>query len=98
MSKQLSLTAGFVSKDGRHMRQAGGVRPLILPWLLGTALALGGTVNAGPGISQTEPPATGNLRSWNPRQTPIVEVVKHARDAIVNIHSERAVRPAAGDE
>jgi serine protease Do len=81
------------------MRRAGVVRPLILPWLLGAALALGGQgLRAEPNAPPSDPPRTGNLRSWNLRQTPIVEVVKHARDAIVNIHSERAVRAAAGDE
>lgn len=81
------------------MKRAGATRPLILPWLLGAALALdGGAVFAEPIALPAEAPKAGNLRSWNLRQTPIVEVVKHARDAIVNIHSERAVRPASGEE
>ena len=63
------------------------------------ALVLGGrVVHAEPGLPQIEPPRVGSLRSWNPRQTPIVEVVKRVRDAIVNIHSERTVRAAASDE
>jgi serine protease Do len=31
-------------------------------------------------------------REWNPRQTPVVEVVKRVRNAVVNIHSERMTR------
>jgi serine protease Do len=38
------------------------------------------------------------LRSWNLRQTPVVEVVRRVRDAVVNIHSERAVRAANAEE
>ena len=73
--------------------------PLIFPWLLGTMLMPGsGVVHGEPSLPQTEPLRPGNLRSWNPRQTPIVDVVKRTRDAIVNIHSERTVRPAAGDD
>src|SRR5579884_2380468 len=67
--------------------------------LLPLALVLGGgAVQAEPDLPPIEPPRVGSLRSWNPRQTPIVEVVKRVRDAIVNIHSERTVRAAASDE
>jgi serine protease Do len=99
MSKQLSLTAGFVDKDGRRKRRTRAVMPPIRHWLLGAAVALGGgIVFANPGAPQADPPKIGSLRNWNLRQTPIVEVVKRVRDAVVNIHSERAVRPAASDE
>jgi serine protease Do len=37
-------------------------------------------------------------RAGNPRRTPIVEVVEKVKDAVVNIHSERTVAPAAGAE
>jgi serine protease Do len=37
-------------------------------------------------------------RSWNLRQTPIVDVVRRVRDAVVNIHSERTVRGPAAEE
>jgi serine protease Do len=47
---------------------------------------------------QTERLRDGSLRNWNPRQTPIVEVVKRVRDAVVNIHSERTVRSNGSDE
>ncbi len=30
-------------------------------------------------------------RDWNPRHTPVVDVVRRARDSVVNIHSERTV-------
>ncbi len=109
MSKQLSLTAKFVNKDGQRTGRAEGLRPLIdrmrelmppaRPWMLGAVLALsGGLVFAEPGAPQADPPKIGTLRNWSPRQTPIVEVVKRVRDAVVNIHSERTVRPAAGEE
>jgi serine protease Do len=35
--------------------------------------------------------------SWNPRQTPVVEVVRRVREAVVNIHSERTVRNSGDD-
>ncbi len=37
-------------------------------------------------------------RDWNPRQTPVVEVVKRVRNAVVNIHSERMTRADGNDE
>jgi serine protease Do len=40
------------------------------------------------------PPA----RAWNVRQTPVVDVVRRVKDAVVNIHSERTVRAPAADE
>jgi serine protease Do len=67
--------------------------PLALALVLG-----GGSVYAGADLPQAEPPRIGNLRTWNMRRTPIVEAVERVRDAVVNIHSERAVRTAAGDE
>ncbi|MFO0881675.1 MAG: trypsin-like peptidase domain-containing protein [Gemmataceae bacterium] len=36
------------------------------------------------------------LRSWNVRQTPVVEVVRRVKDSVVNIHSERTVRNGGG--
>src|ERR1700682_14363 len=37
--------------------------------------------------------APGSQRpDWNPRMTPVVGVVKHVRNAVVNIHSERTTR------
>lgn len=37
-------------------------------------------------------------RSWNVRQTPVVDVVRRVKDAVVNIHSERTVKAPAADE
>jgi serine protease Do len=37
-------------------------------------------------------------RSWNLRQTPVVDVVRRVRDAVVNIHSERTVQGPAAEE
>jgi serine protease Do len=79
--------------------------------LLGAAITLGWgvvcaappgpnltTASAAPSVPQAEQPRDGNLRSWNLRQTPIVDVVKRVRDAVVNIHSERTVRSAGSEE
>jgi serine protease Do len=46
------------------------------------------------GIGLSASPA----RAFNPRRTPIVDVVERARGAVVNIHSERTVRAPAGNE
>ncbi len=43
------------------------------------------------------PPQTAG-RDWNPRLTPVVEVVKRLRNAVVNIHSERTARNDAQDD
>src|SRR5262249_37366124 len=45
------------------------------------------TAMAAPNTSLA-PPARSNLRSWNLRQTPVVDVVRRVKDAVVNIHSE----------
>jgi serine protease Do len=45
-----------------------------------------------------EPPLARPARDWSLRQTPVVDVVKRVRDAVVNIHSERTVRGPATDE
>jgi serine protease Do len=88
------LTAGFVDKDGRRTA-ANRVRC----WLLGAAIAVGGgglRADAAPPLVST--PISTPARSWNLRQTPVVEVVKRVRDAVVNIHSERTVRAAGTEE
>lgn len=105
---QLHLTTGFANKDGRWIAPK-----RLRRWLLGTTLALGGgavfaapappdavpivTTHEATSAPRLEPP-TGNLRNWNLRQTPVVDVVKRVRDAVVNIHSERTVRAAGADE
>jgi serine protease Do len=109
MSMQQSLMAGFVGKDGKRMPAS----PL-RGWLLGAVLlAAAGFLRAapdGPGavpVVSTASSAPGarlqdaprqNLRGWNLRQTPVVEVVRRVRDAVVNIHSERTVRNSGIDE
>jgi serine protease Do len=45
-----------------------------------------------------EPPLARPARDWSLRQTPVVEVVKRVRDAVVNIHSERTVRGPANED
>src|SRR5262249_901581 len=37
-------------------------------------------------------------RTWNPRYTPVVDLVKRVKGCVVNIHSERSVRANAGQE
>src|SRR5262245_6392163 len=37
-------------------------------------------------------------RAWSVRQTPVVEVVRRVKEAVVNIHSERTVRSQGADE
>ncbi len=37
-------------------------------------------------------------RTWSLRQTPVVDVVRRVRDAVVNIHSERTVQGPANEE
>src|SRR5689334_17928442 len=62
-------------------------------WALGLGLA------AAPALARAEDaPAIPVSHSANPRRTPIVEVVEKVKDAVVNIHSERTVAPAAGEE
>lgn len=56
------------------------------------------SATATPSVSASDKAPAGNLRSWNLRQTPVVEVVRRVRDAVVNIHSERTVRASGVDE
>lgn len=102
------LTAGFVDREGKRTRAR-----RLRCWLLGAALAVsGGVLEAAPEApevpplvsSKGQPPKprteTPNSapRSWNLRQTPVVDVVRRVRDAVVNIHSERTVRATGVDE
>jgi serine protease Do len=89
---QLPPMTRFVNEDRRRTMWNGLRR-----CLFGAALALGGgAALAGP--IEAPPAPVGNLRTWNIRQTPVVDVVKRVRDAVVNIHSERTVRAAGTDE
>ncbi|MGH7225688.1 MAG: hypothetical protein ACRELF_20920, partial [Gemmataceae bacterium] len=104
MSMHLPLMTGFVDNDRKQPRlRLGRVRR----WMLSAALAVSGSVlHAEPPTAPTltatiSPPSRSEAtpavsRSWSLRQTPVVEVVKHVRDAVVNIHSERTV-PAGAD-
>src|SRR5438046_662681 len=47
---------------------------------------------------QTQSGALPGGRGWNPRQTPVVDVVRRVKAAVVNIHSERTVRAPASEE
>lgn len=49
-------------------------------------------------LSAGEPPTPRPTRDWSLRQTPIVDVVKRVRDAVVNIQSERTVQGQAAEE
>lgn len=110
---QLPLPARFLVKDGRWDRRPARPK-WVRRWLLGAALALGsGALQAEPGAPVARPiltsatatpsasiekPSATHLRSWNLRQSPVVEVVRRVRDAVVNIHSERTVRAASAEE
>lgn len=62
-------------------------------------LGLGAFVTHAPAADRPVlPPAKPASRDWNLRQTPVVEVVKRVRAAVVNIHSERTVRGPATEE
>src|SRR5579875_3952667 len=86
-----SAASGMTSKP-RNLQQAEWCqkperwnRACFLLWLLGMGLVLAGRVlHAEPALPPIETPGYGNLRHWNPRQTPIVEAVKRVRDAVVN--------------
>ncbi|MFO0926397.1 MAG: trypsin-like peptidase domain-containing protein [Gemmataceae bacterium] len=43
-------------------------------------------------------PASDPTRAWNPRQSPVVDVVRQVKAAVVNIHSERTVKANGIDE
>src|ERR1041385_2403360 len=43
-----------------------------------------------------KPPETNPRVSFNPRYTPVVDLVKRVKGAVVNIHSERSVKAAGG--
>ncbi len=67
--------------------------------LLATAAVVAALHALAPACRAEEPPrARPAGRDWSLRQTPVVDVVKRVRDAVVNIHSERTVRGPAADE
>src|SRR5437660_5683611 len=49
--------------------------------------------------AEPAPTARSGARDFSLRQTPVVDAIRRARDAVVNIHSERTVQnPAAAEE
>ena len=64
--------------------------------ILGIAARADVALPALPGPTQNG--ALPAARGWSPRQTPVVEVVRRVKAAVVNIHSERTVRAPAADE
>ncbi|HVS34141.1 MAG TPA: trypsin-like peptidase domain-containing protein [Gemmataceae bacterium] len=65
------------------------------------ALLLAAPLSAQPILTGPAPAAyaAGSpARDWNPRMTPVVEVVKRCRNAVVNIHSERSARNDFSDD
>ena len=111
---QLPVTTGFLDKDEKRERhhvaskwlrrwlfgaalalggpavQAESAAPVVRPILITAATT--------PSVAPIRKPPAENLRSWNLRQTPVVDVVRRVRDAVVNIHSERTVRAATAEE
>src|SRR3954469_18653503 len=73
-------------------------RTLLVAGALGAALWGGVALRTEARTEIPLPPISGRpapaavSRGWNPRQTPVVDVVRHVKDAVVNIHSERTVR------
>jgi serine protease Do len=108
MSKQLPLTAWFVNKDGQRTAPwlRSGLAAAALVLLAGGFGAARTTPLPAQGVptpasttpARTDSTAAGNLRGWNLRQTPVVDVVRRVKDAVVNIHSERTVRAPGVDE
>ncbi len=106
---QQSLMAGFMVKGGKRMSAYSPQGwSLVLVLLASAGLLQAAPDGSGPApVISTAAPASGsrlsdasrsNLRGWNLRQTPVVEVVRRVRDAVVNIHSERTVRNSGFDE
>jgi serine protease Do len=64
--------------------------------VLGLAARADVALPAHPG--QTQSGALPGARGWSVRRTPVVEVVRRVKAAVVNIHSERTVRAPATEE
>jgi serine protease Do len=75
-------------------------RTLLTVVVLGFTLVLAARADVAlPAIpGQTQAGALPGARGWSPRQTPVVDVVRRVKGAVVNIHSERTVRAPAADE
>src|SRR5262249_31628315 len=63
------------------------------PALLALLLCGAGELSA---PAQADGPTTAP-RGWGLRQTPVVDVVRRVKDAVVNIHSERTARAPNGE-
>jgi serine protease Do len=68
------------------------------PSLLAVLLLAAPIAAAEPSITGPAPAANAPGSPTNPRLTPVVEVVKRVRKAVVNIHSERTARSGAPDD
>src|SRR5437870_4964261 len=58
----------------------------------------GAAADGPPAVSTAGPAPVAARSTWNLRQTPVVEVVRRVKDAVVNIHSERTVKAGGADE
>jgi serine protease Do len=65
---------------------------------LPAALFLIATAAAAEPILTGPAPTAPAGRDWNLRQTPVVDVVKRSKNAVVNIHSERMVKGMAAED
>jgi serine protease Do len=104
------LTAQFADKDGGRTTTRNarpwwlGVAFVVAGSLL--PVAAKAPIDPPPPIPIGEPASGPRLghkaeavsRTWSLRQTPVVDVVRRVRDAVVNIHSERTVRTPSVDE
>lgn len=73
-------------------------RTLLTAVAFGLALTAFGRADLPLPPLSSRPAGGGTARTWNARQTPVVEVVRQVKDAVVNIHSERTVKAGGLDE
>jgi serine protease Do len=68
--------------------------------ILLAALAIGSaSLVFSPLLAQVSPPPVGtSARDWSPRRSPVTDVVRRVRDAVVDIQSERSAKANASDE
>src|SRR5262249_8374947 len=67
--------------------------------ILLAALSLGSaSLFFSPLLAQVTPPAGTSARDWSPRRSPVTDVVRRVRDAVVDIQSERSAKASTADE